>query len=358
MKLGARMIKTGIAITMSLYVAILLGVEPPTYAAIAAIAAIQPSIYESYQSVISNLRGSLIGAIMAVIFYYMIGSSPFVIGLVVVVVMAIQMRFKTQTTITLPAVTVIAIMAGSPSGTDHFLFYAFKRFSLALIGVGSSFVVNFVFLPPKFEKRLINQMTQNSEEMIQSIRLMARRESDYNVLKSDIENFRDNRHAAEDLYQLYKNERTYLRRNRYTKARKLVIFRKMIHTNQMSLDVLKNLLRHEHEFKKAPQHLQQNIQDQLEYLCDYHERIFLTFSGRTRQNLSTELKDKVSEKRQSLSAAFTSFYEQDKENYQQWLYLFPVVAIIIDYHEHLIQLDKRINQFQTYYQKDDHHFNK
>lgn len=350
MKLGARMIKTGIAITLSLYVAILLGLEPPTYAAIAAIAAIQPSIYKSYQSVVSNVRGSLIGAVIAVIFYYTIGSNPFVIGLVVVLVMAIQMKFKTQTTITLPAVTVIAIMAGTPSG--HFLFYAFKRLSLALIGVGSSFVVNLVFLPPKFEKRLIHQVIHNSEEIIQSVRLMARRESAYTVLKVDIETFRDNRHAAEELYQLYKNERTYLRRKQYTKGRKLVVFRQMIRTNQMSLDVLKNLLRHENEFKEAPEELQKTIQEQLEYLCDYHERILMTFSGKTRADLSSDLTEKASKKRKSLSNAFTSFYDQDSGNYQQWLYLFPVVAMIIDYHEHLIQLDKRIDQFQTYHQND------
>lgn len=343
------MIKTGISIILALWVAIWLDLEPPTYAAIAAIAAIQPSIYKSYQSVVSNLRGSLIGAVIAVIFYYILGSNPFVIGLVVVIVMAIQLQFKTQSTITLPAVTVIAIMAGTPSG--GFLFYAFKRFSLALIGVGSSFVVNLVFMPPKFETRLYNRIVQNSEEIIQSLRLLARRESSYTVLKDDIETFRDNRHDAEELYQLYKNERTYLRRRRYAKARKLVVFREMIRTNQMGLDVLKNLHRHGNEFNQSPENLQQAIQDTLEYLCDYHGRILMILSGKTRADLPSDLSENIVEQRKKLSTQFTSLYDQGG-HYQQWLYLFPAVAMIFDYHEHLIQLDRRIEQLQNYHAKD------
>lgn len=344
------MIKTGVAITLSLWVAIFLQLEPPTYAAIAAIAAIQPSIYKSYQSVITNLRGSLIGAILAVIFYFTIGNNPFVIGLVVVIVMAIQLKFKVQNSITLPAITVIAIMAGTPTG--HFLFYAFKRFSLALIGVGSSFVVNLLFGPPKFETRLYRRILHNSEEIIKSLRLAAHHESADTVLKEDITHFRGNRMEAEQLFSLYKEERTFLRRETFSKGRKLVLFREMIQCNQMALDVLKSLHRHENEFRKAPEELQKKLKQQIEHLISYHERIFMQFSGKTRSNLPSDLTEKVSQKRKSLSEAFMSLYKEDQQNYQQWLHLFPSVALIIDYHEHLGHLDKLISGFQTYHSKE------
>lgn len=350
MKLGARMIKTGVAITLALWVAILLKLDPPTYAAIAAIAAIQPSIYKSYQSVVTNLRGSLIGAIIAVIFYFTIGNNPFVIGLVVVIVMAIQLKFKTQNSITLPAVTVIAIMAGTPSGL--FLLYAAKRFSLALVGVGSSFVVNLVFGPPKFETRLFRQIRENSEEIIKSLRLKARQESSDMVLKEDIVKFRENRLRAEQLYALYKEERSFLHSRWFGKGRKLVVFREMIQSNQLALDVLRSLHRHQNEFRRTSADLRKQIQGQLEYLINYHEHIFMKFSGKARSDLPTELSNKVSEKRKSLSEAFMSFYEQDSGNYQQWLHLFPTVALIIDYHECLVHLDKRIDGFQTFHRKE------
>lgn len=340
------MIKTGVSIILALWVAVLLELEPPAYAAIAAISAIQPSIYKSYQSVRSNVRGSLIGAIVAVAFYYMLGNSPFVIGLVVVIVMAIQRQFKTKTTITLPAVTVIAIMAGTP--TEGFLYHAFKRLSLALVGLGSSIIVNFVFIPPKFEQRLFEQIIHNSEEMSKTMRLLARRETAYGVLKEDIETFRKNRHNAEELFEVYKEERVYSRKKRFSKGRKLVIFRQMIQTNQLALDVLKTLHRHANVVKQAPADLQNLIQEQLEYLSDLHERTLMTFSGKTRSDLSSELTDTVTEKRDSLSTTFMSYYK----NEEQWLLLFPAVAIILDYHENIIHLDKLINGFQTFHEEE------
>lgn len=351
MKLGARMLKTGIAITLALWVAILLNLDPPTYAAIAAIAAIQPSIYKSYQSVVSNLRGSLIGAIIAVIFYYTIGNNPFVIGLVVVIVMAIQTKFKTKTSITLPAITVIAIMSGTPNG--YFLFYAFKRLSLALIGVGSSFVVNLVFGPPKFETRLFQQILYNSDEIIKSLRLKSRYETVDTVLKEDMVKFRENRLSAEHLFSLYKEERTFPSKQKFTKGRKLVVFRQMIQSNQMALDVLRSMHRHENEFRKVPDDLQKIVQNQLEHLINYHEQILMKFTGKT-SDQPTELTNQVSQNQKSLSNAFLSFYEKDGGNYDQWLLLFPTIALIIDYQENLLYLDKRINGFRTYHRKENH----
>ncbi|HET7656868.1 MAG TPA: aromatic acid exporter family protein [Bacillales bacterium] len=352
MKLGARMIKTGVSITLALWIAILLKLDPPTYAAIAAIAAIQPSIYKSYQSIVSNLRGSIIGAVVAIIFFYTIGNNPFVIGLVVVIVMAVQMKFKTHTSITLPAVTVIAIMAGTPTG--YFLVYALKRFSLALIGVGSSFLVNLIFGPPKFETRLFQQVLYNSEEIIKSLRLKARYETADSVLKEDMVKFRENRLEAEQLFSLYKEERTFLPSRRFAKGRKLVVFRQMIQSNQLALEVLKSMHRHENEFRRVPHNLQKYVQNQLEHLINYHEQIFMKFSGKTRSDLPNRLTDQVIENQKSLSKAFLSFYEKDGGNYEQWLHLFPTIALIIDYHEHLLYLDKLINGFQTFHQKENH----
>jgi len=350
MKLGARMLKTGVAITLALWVAILLNLDPPTYAAIAAIAAIQPSIYKSYQSVVSNLRGSVIGAVIAIIFYYTIGNNPFVIGLVVVIVMAIQMKFKSKTSITLPAITVIAIMSGTPTG--HFLIYASKRLSLALIGVISSFLVNLVFGPPKFETRLFQQILYNSEEIIKSLRLKSRYETVDTVLKEDMVKFRENRLNAEQLFSLYKEERSFLPKRKFSKGRKLVVFRQMIQSNQMALDVLKSMHRHEKEFRKVPDGLQKLVQNQLEHLINFHEQILMKFSGKTRSDQPSQLTDQVSQNQKSLSNAFLSFYEKDGGNYNQWLLLFPTIALIIDYHDHLLYLDKLINGFQTYHQRE------
>ena len=68
MKLGARVFKTGVAIVFSLFIADLLQLPSPVFAGIAAIFAIQPSIYRSYLTVIEQVQSNLIGAAIAVVF--------------------------------------------------------------------------------------------------------------------------------------------------------------------------------------------------------------------------------------------------------------------------------------------------
>ena len=51
MKLGARVLKTGVAIVFALFLAQILNVPSPVFAAIAAVFAIQPSIYRSYLTI-------------------------------------------------------------------------------------------------------------------------------------------------------------------------------------------------------------------------------------------------------------------------------------------------------------------
>ena len=67
MTLGARILKTGIAIVLALFLAQLLNAPTPVFAGISAIFAIQPTVYRSYLSIIEQVQGNIIGAIIAVI---------------------------------------------------------------------------------------------------------------------------------------------------------------------------------------------------------------------------------------------------------------------------------------------------
>lgn len=148
MKLGARIFKTGLAITLSLYVAIFLDLNPPMFAALAATFAIQPSIYKSYQTILEQIQANVISAVIAIVFVLAFGHHPFVVGVAVIVVIAIILKLKTESIIPLATVTVISIME---SPTDNFIMFATTRFILIMIGVLSAFIVNMVFLPPKHE---------------------------------------------------------------------------------------------------------------------------------------------------------------------------------------------------------------
>lgn len=113
MKLGARIFKTGIAITLALYLASWLGLPTPVFAGIAAIFAIQPSIYRSFLTIVDQVQANIIGAATAIIFGLIFEPSPIIIGLTAVIVITINLKLKIENTISIALVTVIAILESS-----------------------------------------------------------------------------------------------------------------------------------------------------------------------------------------------------------------------------------------------------
>lgn len=68
MSFGARVLKTGIAVTLALYLSSLfLNPQSPVPAAIAAIFAMQPSIYRSWKYFLDQLQTTTLGAIVALL---------------------------------------------------------------------------------------------------------------------------------------------------------------------------------------------------------------------------------------------------------------------------------------------------
>ena len=249
MKLGARILKTGIAIVLSLYLGQLLHSPSPVFAAIAAIFAIQPTIYRTYLTIIEQIQGNLIGALLAIVFVLVIGNHFIVIGLAAIIVITLNFKLKIENTIGLSLVTLIAIME-TPGG--DFLQFAMIRFSTIMLGVLSAFVVNLVFIPPKYEKKLFEQISETTDEVIRWIRMSTRHAFEHNQLKADIENFKDRAAKMSEFYTMYKEERSYFKKDKLEKSRKLVIYRQMILAARKGLDTLKRLHRFDNELLHLP----------------------------------------------------------------------------------------------------------
>jgi uncharacterized membrane protein YgaE (UPF0421/DUF939 family) len=348
MKFGARILKTGIAITIALYVANLFNLDPPAFAAIAAVFAIQPSVYRSYQTILEQAQGNIIGAVFAVVFSLTLGNEPFVIGLVSILVIAIIIKLKIEKTIPLAVVTVIVIML---SPTEDFEQFAFMRFIVIMVGVLSSSLVNLMFIPPKYENKLYHKITTNAEYITQWIRLAIRNDAEHKVLKNDLLKLKESMLKSDHYFLLYKEERNYFKRNDYTKVRKLVLFRQMLNTNSKALEILKSLDLHDYKVHRMPEEWVNLIQDHLDRLTGYHERILLKYIGKVRHQAPEALINDVEEGKHSLTETFLSFYNQENIDREQWMELFPLVGLIIGYQDHLEHLDKLIGSFHTYHQE-------
>jgi uncharacterized membrane protein YgaE (UPF0421/DUF939 family) len=349
MKLGARILKTGIAIVLSLYLSQLLHSPSPIFAGIAAIFAIQPTIYRSYLTIVEQIQGNLIGAIIAVIFVLLIGNHFIVIGLASIIVIIINLKLKIENTIGLSLVTLISIMETT---SGHFIPFAGIRFSTIMIGVFSAFIVNLAFMPPKYENKLYFRIASTTEEIIKWIRLSSRHDFDHNLLKADIGKLKENVIMSSKFYTLYKEERNYHKKVKLEKSRKLVVYRQMISANKKALDTLKRLHRYENELLHLPERFQESIQEQLDYLIYHHEQLMLRFIGKV-PNPTVDSEACVFLNKKELFDLFLFHQKDFAEHDNPHLYhTMQIVASIIDYGEQVDHLEILITSFHSFHQNE------
>ncbi|MGG0643426.1 aromatic acid exporter family protein [Sporosarcina gallistercoris] len=348
MKLGARSLKTGVAIVFALFVAQLLDLPNPVFAGIAAIFAIQPTIYRSYLEVIERIQGNLIGATIGVVFILVFGHQLVIIGLAAVIVILVMLKLGLEKSIGLALVTTVAVMEIQG---DDFLLFASLRVLTILIGVLAAFLVNLIFMPPKYEVKLFQSIHQVQDEIIRWIRLTGRQASDFIATKNVIVNSREQLTNIDQLYSLYKEERYYLKKNQYAKARKLVIYRQMIVSSNASLQVLKKLHLYESELAMLPDHFKMMVQERLDAILTYHEQLHLKFVGKLKADqLSTGLHDEYIQ-RHEVMEIFVKEIVLSKEEDEEFstYYLLHILSAILNYEEQLEHLDSLVVTYQRRY---------
>jgi uncharacterized membrane protein YgaE (UPF0421/DUF939 family) len=349
MKLGARILKTGIAIVLALYLAELLNFPAPVLSGIAAIFAIQPTIYRSYQSVLEQIQGNMIGAIVAIFCVLLFGNDYFIVGLAVMIVITINIKLKMENTIILSIVTVIVIMEAQ---NGEFFEFALIRFLSVLLGIFSSFMVNLLFLPPKYETKLYNRITNFTEDTLKWIRISTRHASEQTLLKKDIKRLKDELLKIEQTYSMFKEERAYFKKNNLAKSRKLVIYRQMIVTAKKAFETLKRIHKFENEINYLPEDFQRKLLHHLDYLILKHEHILLQYIEKVK-SVNPEWDEEGSLSRREL---LDLFFEQQKkidaihaDQKHLSTKILPFIAAISEYDEQLEHLEKLIIGFQSFH---------
>lgn len=347
MKLGARIFKTGIAITLALWIAELIGIPNPLLAGIVAIFAIQPTIYRSFITIIDQLQGNVIGAVLATTFGLLFGPSPLVIGFTALIVITLNLKLKIEHTIPITLVTVIAILE-SPG--DNFLYYAVLRTSAVALGVLSSFVVNFLFFPPKYETKLIRTTVETTEEIIKWTRHLTNHSTMHSILKEDIEKLKEQMVDLEQLFLRYKEERSYSKRAAFVKSRKLVLFRHSISTSNRALDLLQKIHRLENDIYDLPEDMKRMFIKEIEDLLLIHERILLSLTGKIKSPKTREImEESILLKKDKIITFLNHRKNPGDDTINDSLML--VIASVVDYREHLEHMETLLSSYQNYHTK-------
>ncbi|MED4924331.1 aromatic acid exporter family protein [Anoxybacillus geothermalis] len=346
MKLGARIFKTGIAVALALFLAALFHFPSPVFAGISAVFAMQPTIYRSYLSLIEQVQANVIGALFAIAAVLILGRDPLVVGLTLMVVIALCLKMRLESsTISVALVTVIALM----EYTDRqFIEFAAIRFLTIMFGIFAAFLVNLIFLPPKYEKKLYEKIRDETEAILKWIRLCQQQAADHHHLKDEIETLHEEMTKLEHLYLMYKEERTYFRRQRFQKSRKLVLYRQMIASADRALSVLKWLHRLENELGRLSDPFRHAICLHLGSLVGYHEQMLLKFVHQAKPLPHHMWAEGIDRERGRLASMIYAD-GQPPSDYR----LFSLLGAIIDYGDRLEHLDKLIDSFHHYHYDDE-----
>ncbi|MDP4097614.1 aromatic acid exporter family protein [Paenibacillus sp. P96] len=278
MAFGARVLKTGIAVTLALFLSSLLNTQSPVGAAIAAIFAMQPSIYRSWRYFLDQLQTSTLGAIVALVGGMVLGNQPIAVGLICSLVIIICLQLKMADTIGLTLVTVVSVI--ETAGDWQF---ALSRFLLTLIGIVSAFLINILVFPPKPKKQFIGQIQSVFNRMSLLLRTAISDEIKETVFREEKSSLEGSIKGLSDKYHLFEEEQKKLKRARYSQTREMVVYKQMLTSLAKGFEVLDAVERHYFQAER-PDGTDRFFDHHLEQLIRFHEHALLKFEDKLKPN--------------------------------------------------------------------------
>lgn len=162
MKIGARIIKTGIAVIIAILICEAFNL-PPIFGAVSAVINLQPSVYLSIKTggnlVLANALGIAVGLMVG----FFLGGNAFTIGLATIVVIMLSLRLGLQNGILMAVVAAIVILAVPP---EQFVTEALSRAAVIFIGLSVAIVVNIVLWTPHRRRELIEKLRVANQEAV------------------------------------------------------------------------------------------------------------------------------------------------------------------------------------------------
>jgi uncharacterized membrane protein YgaE (UPF0421/DUF939 family) len=278
MNFGARIIKTGIAVTLALYASTLLRLPSPTIAAVAAVFAMQPSIYRSWRYFWEQIQTNTLGAFIAMTALYFFHNEPIAVGLVCILVIMLCLKMRMEETLGLTLVTVIAIME-APGGQ---LDFALNRFSLSCIGILCAFVVNLLLFPPNPQKQFLDQFQNGFNRLSLLLRTLVSDEMKEKVFQQEKKKLLGAIKNLNSKYQLFEEEQKKLKRPSQVLARRLVVFKQMLAVLTKGSEILETAEQHYFQAVR-PKGTDRSFDLHLEKLVKRHEYALLKFEGKIKQ---------------------------------------------------------------------------
>lgn len=335
--LGPRVLKTGLSVTLALYICSFFQLENFVFAGVAAIFTMQPSIYQTWKQMSDQVKTNILGAALALFCLHFLGNGPIIFGLVIVLVILISLKLKIEGTIPLTSVTVLAIMSVP---MDEDIVFTIQRFIIILIGVFSAFLINLLVFPPKYKKNFYEKAKSVFNDLSLLLRTSVSDELTETSYREHFEKVNDGMLKLEDFYHLFNEERAKMKKMKPVDVRELVIFKQMLHTMRSGIIILETI--DEHFFQSRQDEENNHLFDEkLEQLTKYHEHLLLKFEGKIKD--SEQQAFDLIESQLFLNKVMEIDHETDEKK----LRLVVIGSSIFEYAFQLQRLDQIIEQYRS-----------
>ncbi|MBC2724916.1 aromatic acid exporter family protein [Desulfosporosinus sp.] len=155
MLIGARTIKTGLAVAASLFICKVFNIEPASFAAITAVVNMQPSVSKSLTNAWEQIGVHLLAVTFSLIIGLLFGTNPLFIGAMAVFLILLCNWIGWSNGIVMGIVSIIFIL---DSPRETFLINASSRSLSIFVGLGVALLINRILAPPKYKSKFLSTL--------------------------------------------------------------------------------------------------------------------------------------------------------------------------------------------------------
>lgn len=163
MRIGARIIKTGIAVMITIYICRTFAFEPAFFGAVSAVINMQPSLALTLTAAKDQILVHILGVGAAIIFGHLLGVNILTVGLITILIIYLCIKLGLQSGITMGIVAALFVMG---SGPEEFLPHAMARTAVIFVGLGTAMLVNILLWPPQYRRQFADKLRESNQETV------------------------------------------------------------------------------------------------------------------------------------------------------------------------------------------------
>lgn len=208
-RMGLRIVKTGIAVTVCVAVTFFCKLNQPFFAVIATVMSMGKSIDTSFKSGKNKFFGVLLGAVIGYAFFTIAPANAGLCGMGIILTIYLCQLFRLKGAATLSCFVFSGMMFLYNLGAHRPLQFAISCTADSMIGIGIALVVNLLVMPPNYAEEIKQSFAQLRVRIAESMdNASAHRQIDTRAVEAAIQkiNYNVNLYIAEAKFLRWNDE--------------------------------------------------------------------------------------------------------------------------------------------------------